>query len=127
VPYNPDYYLANRETILARSRAYWQSHQAERAAYNKANREKKREYNRAYQLLSHGLTQADFDVLLAAQGGGCGICGGQPGKKGWQIDHDHDRVHVRGILCSPCNVMLGMAHDNPTTLLAGVAYLGKDR
>lgn len=85
---------------------------------------------------NYGLTLTDYEVLLSEQGGGCAICGGQPGGPGkggksFHVDHDHVCCPgvgscgkcVRGLLCSNCNTMLGLAKENPRTLLSAVAYL----
>lgn len=59
----------------------------------------------------HGMTVANFDALLDLQGGVCQLCGtdkpGGPHGKAFAIDHDHETLGVRGILCAPCNQLLG--------------------
>ena len=81
------------------------------------------------------ITPAQFEAMLEAQGGRCGIpaCGAaEPGGRGaWHVDHDHACCPgskscgkcVRGLLCARCNVMLGMARDNAAILLAGAEYV----
>jgi hypothetical protein len=50
-----------------------------------------------------------YAAIIAAQGGGCGICGraSQIDGRRLHIDHCHDSRIVRGVLCSECNVLLG--------------------
>jgi hypothetical protein len=68
----------------------------------------------------YGLTLEQFDEMLAAQGGGCGICG----KLGADnVDHDHETGRVRGILCWNCNIAIGQLEDNEDRVLALAAYL----
>src|SRR5437667_108661 len=50
-----------------------------------------------------GVTDAEYDRLLAAQGGGCAICGNPPKTRRLHADHDHKTGHVRGLLCHRCN------------------------
>jgi len=73
----------------------------------------------------YGLSLAQFDALLAAQGGRCAICGGvDPGGKGvWHVDHDHGSGAVRGLLCHGCNAGIGSLGDDPDRLPAAAAYL----
>ena len=70
-----------------------------------------------------------FDEILASQGGGCAICGTKtPGGMGrFHIDHDHASGRVRGVLCQPCNISLGLMRDNPTLLRGAAEYLEKER
>lgn len=82
-----------------------------------------------------GLRPHEYDAVLAAQGGGCAICNTrEPGTGGaFAIDHDHAcrycggrvgcRMCVRGLLCSFCNSLLGMARDSVPTLEAAIRYL----
>ena len=39
------------------------------------------------------------------------------------IDHCHDTGTIRGVLCGPCNRMLGLARDNPLILRSAANYL----
>jgi hypothetical protein len=60
----------------------------------------------------YGITIDDYDRMLEAQGGGCGICGSDSySSNKWQkffaVDHCHSTGRVRGLLCLTCNVSLG--------------------
>jgi hypothetical protein len=63
-----------------------------------------------------GLTAADRDAILEAQGGVCAICGsGDPDGREWSIDHSHSCCPgqntcgncVRGVVHGSCNLQLG--------------------
>lgn len=67
------------------------------------------------------------DALLLEQGGGCAICviaenRRRPGAA-LPVDHCHETGEVRGILCDECNLILGYAKDDPSTLRNASAYL----
>jgi predicted nucleic acid-binding Zn ribbon protein len=74
----------------------------------------------------YGITTAQYDAMLAAQGGCCAICRSATtnGRGGFQVDHDHATGAVRGILCNSCNQGLGRFRDDPALLLKAAAYLG---
>jgi hypothetical protein len=65
--------------------------------------------------------------MFDAQGRVCAVCSTDTptSKKGWATDHCHTTGRVRGILCSHCNVMLGMSCESADTLQAAITYLGK--
>lgn len=79
----------------------------------------------------YGITQAQYDQLLARQDGGCRICRRRPeelpaGRSGdgrLYVDHDHSTGVVRALLCGRCNAALGMACESVDVLLRMVAYL----
>jgi Recombination endonuclease VII len=50
-----------------------------------------------------GITDADYQALLASQGGGCAICDHPPRTRRLHVDHDHKTGKVRGLLCHRCN------------------------
>lgn len=86
---------------------------------------------------TYGLAAHQYDALLAYQDGTCAICLRATGKtRRLSVDHDHaqakkDGHHtekgcpkcVRGLLCRPCNRMLGHVRDDPTTLMRAAEYL----
>lgn len=62
---------------------------------------------------TYGLTAAQYDTLLRAQGGRCAICRAKPKSKRLAVDHDHKTGAVRGLLCSRCNHdLMGSAWDS---------------
>lgn len=52
-----------------------------------------------------GITDEDYALMLAAQGGVCAICGHPPKTRRLDTDHDHGskEKRVRGLLCHRCN------------------------
>lgn len=85
--------------------------------------------------IRHGLTPAAVDAMARRQGGLCILCQG-PLPDPAIIDHDHQLavLHghdaavgcprcVRGLTCSRCNTLLGMAHDDDELLMRAALYL----
>jgi hypothetical protein len=74
--------------------------------------------------LTYGLPRGAYARLHAAQGGRCSICRLATGaSKRLAVDHDHVTGEVRGLLCGPCNTMLGRYRDSPEILRRAIAYL----
>ena len=87
--------------------------------------------NRAWRLLHrNGLRVEEWDARLAAQGGGCAICGAPKGRHGTfrlVVDHDHVTGAIRGLLCDRCNRAIGLLGDSVETLTRAAAYLAKTK
>jgi hypothetical protein len=86
-------------------------------------RDKNREwsYKRRY-----GITSSEYDRMLSNQNGVCKICGSKDSKKGghrFTVDHCHTTGEVRGLLCGPCNLAIGLLGDNISTLQNAINYL----
>lgn len=77
----------------------------------------------------YGMTKIQFDDLLRAQGGGCGVCGAKeiPHPGIWHVDHEHASGKVRGLVCPACNVGLGYFKDSPSTLRKAAEYLERTK
>jgi hypothetical protein len=79
---------------------------------------------------AYGITLAEKVALLEAQGGRCAVCGtSEPRgrRRDWQLDHDHATGAIRGVLCSPCNLGIGMLGDTADRLRAALQYLEAKR
>lgn len=88
------------------------------------NREKilKRQKKNIYK--KYGMTQSDYDKMLDEQNGVCFLCG-RPPKDGKRlvVDHSHETGRVRGLLCTTCNVGLGLLQDNSDLLKKAADYI----
>lgn len=81
----------------------------------------------------HGMTVAEVRARLDAVDWRCGICADDLRDQRRAIDHDHTccpgaqscGLCVRGILCTRCNVGIGMLKDDVDIVRAAVAYLEK--
>ena len=73
------------------------------------------------------ITEQRYFEILEKQIGLCAICGSdsprRKGSKNFAVDHDHTTKEVRGLLCHPCNVMIGLAKDSIEVLEMAIKYL----
>ena len=74
-----------------------------------------------------GISIEDYDKLLQEQDGVCAICRGPHRGRGkhFHVDHCHDTGKVRGLLCSPCNVGMGMLNHDISRIQQVINYLQK--
>lgn len=105
------------------------------------NPEKKREYRKAwrerapeelraldrkYNLSRYRITPEKYDRMVAEQNGVCALCGFPPmgrGKK-LHVDHVHDESRkVRKLLCTRCNVAIGLMREDPALFRKAAEYL----
>lgn len=86
----------------------------------------KRKLIRAYHAIrKYGISPEILEQMIAEQDNRCAICCNPQiaSASRLAIDHDHKTDEVRGLLCNPCNTLLGMANDNVEVLEAAIAYL----
>lgn len=69
---------------------------------------------------SYGITEAEREEMIAAQGGVCVICQEAPAE---HVDHDHQTGKVRGVLCFGCNAGIGQLKDRPDVIRRAAAYV----
>lgn len=121
--------LANYETVREQEK---KSRAKNIEKHRNDSRERMKEYrktprykeviNRHRLKKKYGLTEVQHSELFTSQGNACAVCKSATAAR-WHIDHDHTTGLVRGILCQHCNLMLGHALDNPTTLRLAANYL----
>ena len=72
-------------------------------------------------------TAHEYESLLQKQNNACAICGITPEEIGKKliVDHDHETLKVRGLLCWRCNSGLGFFKDNQAHLAMAIEYLVK--
>jgi Recombination endonuclease VII len=122
---DPDF----REKARATKRAYWATHKDAANARLRERRKtdpKFREREREYRARRYGMSIADYDALLARQGGVCAICR-QKSDRRLKIDHCHVTNQVRGLLCHQCNVGLGNFDDDTDRMRMAIEYLENSR
>ena len=113
-----DRYLNNKESEIERN-----------AEYHRDNREKVAQRNRNRR---HGINQEWFDAKVKKQDNRCAICY-KEFESTPHIDHNHACCPVlrscdkcrRGLLCSSCNVMIGMSQESEENLQAAILYIRK--
>ena len=86
---------------------------------------RQKEQRRRRQALAN--SDMDYNALLEKQGGTCAICLAVPEGRQHHIDHDHESGMIRGLLCGPCNMALGLFKDDIVRLEAAIKYLNQSR
>ena len=86
----------------------------------------------SYVQKTYGLGEHDYGTMYEAQNGTCAICQRANGAtRKLSVDHDHKCCNgpvscgycVRGLLCRPCNDMLGHARDDWQMFARAIRYL----
>jgi len=87
-------------------------------------------WRETYLQRTYGIGSADYERILAEQGGGCALCGIKPEelttgryRTYLHVDHCHDTGRVRGLLCPDHNLLLGRFGDDVVMFRRVVEYL----
>jgi hypothetical protein len=107
---NARWYAKNRERVRAALRARYYADIENRRAKSRKSMFKAR----------FGVDESYRDELLARQGGVCAICESPKAKS---LDHCHKTGRIRGVLCGPCNLALGLFNDDPKIITRAAKYL----
>lgn len=76
----------------------------------------------------YGVEPEDLEKMYIIQDHSCGICSTpNNGPKNLHIDHCHDSLIVRGLLCDKCNRGLGYFNDDVALLHTAIEYLLDNR
>lgn len=133
--YNKEYFA--RPEVKERAKIRNAQYRKRRAEYKKTERGKEAEKRwrqsesakevkrRSTLKRRYGLTPEQLVDMFEAQNKECKICLKTIDK--YHIDHDHDSGIVRGLLCGPCNMALGLLKDNTETLRSAIEYLEVNR
>lgn len=108
------------ESVKAFNARKWQARR-ERFPTYEAHRGIKRKY---------GITPEEYAAMLAAQGGVCAICREDEkvidpkthAPKLLAVDHCHESLKVRGLLCWRCNTSIGKFNHDPMLLRTAALY-----
>lgn len=143
--YFHNYYLAHKNSHIAKSKEYYNTHKAEILAYRKITKPyatpKMKAYYKEYaknhpnpkgkfkSLLKcqYNLSLDQYNELVVKQNNLCLICNNpETHKPRLSIDHHHETGRVRGLLCHNCNAGLGHFKDSIEVLQSAINYI-KDK
>lgn len=93
-------------------------------------KERRREKERQYSLAKYGVTPEQYDAMFLEQKGLCAICKNPEVNidhntktiRALAVDHCHDTERVRKLLCSNCNMGIGLFKHNSNLLKAAALY-----
>ena len=82
------------------------------------------ECRQKHRVVTH-LPKETYLRLLEQQNNACAICGIDANdlERELSVDHNHETMQVRGLLCGLCNVGLGYFKDDTTLLSMAMEYL----
>lgn len=115
-----------REGWRRRAKRSWAKNGERIKAQNRGYRKADPLRFRGYELKKHyGITLADYEAMLASQGGVCAACATFSSEKGHpylHVDHDHATNTVRALLCHGCNKALGYLKEDPDRIRKLAVY-----
>jgi hypothetical protein len=124
-PKSKAYYDDNTDTVISRVGKYQKDNAEEIRTSHKNWRAINRNRVKSYALKNkYNLSFDDYNKMALAQNGLCLICGKLPSHgKPLVVDHNHETGEIRGLLCTYCNLGLGMFKDSKELLTAALEYL----
>lgn len=110
------HYAKNKTRILEQQKVYWLSHKEQAKLAGR----------RAMLLKKYGITERQYDLMLARQKGVCAMCSRPPKRIRLSVEHDHGvSKRVRGLCCYRCNAYL-IGKNTLETARQLVKYLESD-
>jgi len=78
---------------------------------------------------TYNISLDEYNQIFNEQGGRCDICKTHQSllNKVLSVDHCHKGGFVRGLLCSSCNVAIGLLKENKDILAEAILYLTKHK
>jgi len=100
----------------------WRKNNKDKLAIYEHRRYQKSKYKK------YGITQEIVDQILLEQDNKCYICSSDFSEKNrLNIDHCHQTMKVRGLLCINCNLGVGHFKDNIELLDKAIKYIIKSK
>jgi hypothetical protein len=81
---------------------------------------RRRQNREAHLKHTYGISVADFDRMVAEQGGLCACC---REREPQHVDHDHLSGDIRGVVCFRCNSGIGQFSDRADLMRNAIVYL----
>lgn len=121
------WYRANTDRVKANVKR-WQKEDAEhhnaQQRVRRQDPERKRKERAGHLRRKYGITLEQYEEMLEAQGGVCGICEREPNPNiSLHVDQDHETGAIRGLTCFRCNQAMGAFSEDPVLLRAAASYL----
>jgi len=87
--------------------------------------ELKKQVRNNYLKRTYGITLEEYQIILENQNFSCAICLEHIDNvlNTLYVDHCHTTGKIRGLLCSKCNVSLGLMKENTTNIIRMLNYL----
>ena len=144
--YQREYRKKNAARIKENYQRHWDAHKEkilERSrVWRNENLERKKQSDREWYLKNtqlvvdrswaftlkkrYGITPEYYAELDVSQDGKCKVCGLVPNKK-LSVDHCHTTNKVRGLLCQPCNMAIGLLKDDVQIIQSLLDYLSASK
>ena len=114
----------NREML----NKYYGTEEGKLALKNKYEKNKIRLKNNKL-IRDFGITYDDYKRILNEQKGRCAICGRTEKENGKMlaVDHDHETMKNRELLCSSCNLTIGFIEKNNLDINKIKNYINKHK
>lgn len=126
--YDKKYY--SKPEVKERKKEYysspeWKEKQKEYQKEYSSKPEVKEQRRCAYLRRTYGITLDEYNEMFVEQNGCCASCGKHESeqKKTLAVDHDHETLEVRGLLCDACNISLGLLQEDEDNILSLLAYI----
>lgn len=131
------WYEKNRHKVSEQRKIYRKENilkiRISQASFYKKNRDKLLQYQKDYRknfadkkrntdiMSRYGITLEQYKTMLLLQKGLCAICKSLMIRPG--IDHCHKTKKVRGLLCSNCNLGIGIFKDSVQIMESAIEYI----
>jgi DNA mismatch repair ATPase MutL len=123
------YYDDNKDKIKKYVVEYYENNKEKIKEYSKKNyKDNKDKFRERNLKKSYGIDSNQFEQMLTTQNNKCIICDKAFGKEKINkphIDHDHETNKVRSLLCTKCNLGIGLFDEDISRIEKVITYLKK--